>query len=155
MIAEQDTAGQVQFTVVSAVGDITVKLGGADTEHAYAEPAGASFNYRGRHYTGQIVLKRDSMIKAYGYGWQLKNERGGAASEAVHKAISAEVTAVILAALEIFPEILGAAEVAGLQLKLDQAHATTERLISELAGARHAEDELRAQLTEAKEESSS
>ena len=140
---EQDSPGQVRFTIPSKVGDLTVRLGGADSEHAYAEPTAGSFKYRGWTYTGQIVLCRDTLTRAHGYGFLLK------ASVTVYQVIAAEVSRAILETLEGHPEVLAAAERASLQLKYDNAHEATERLVKELAAARQIEDELRAQLGDA------
>lgn len=136
---------QVRVTIPGKYGEIEFTIGGDDAEFVHAK---GTWTYRGRQYTGKIVFARGTLQPAHGYGFTLKNDRDVTASPAAFKAISGEVSAAILAALEAHPEILAGARRAALKRRLDDAVKLTDSLTDQLAAARQAETDLRRELRE-------
>lgn len=147
---DENNPAQMRVTIPDMkYGTVEFTIGSGKAEFVQAE---GDFTYRGRKYSGKLLLLRKTFTPAPGYRWMLKrNEQHGenahaTASWSVYNAISEEVTKAILATLRAHPEILSQAEHASLAAELARAEAKAQALYMELAKARQHADELRAEL---------
>lgn len=137
--------GTVKVAVPSSpAGDLEFTIGAEGSE--FVRVTSDNFTWRGRQYTGVIMLQRASLHAAPGYAWMLKDYRGATASQRVHEQLVRTIRSIVLQCLKNHPEVLADASRAGLVAAIEAKDKQIGELAGQLESAQSGRDRLLAEL---------